>query len=197
MVMPSDSKPKSGNITSLLTKVNAGHPGAEEALFGQVYTELHRMASAAWRNVPPSDTLQPTALVHEMYVRLFRDRELSWDSRRHFFMAAARAMHDILVEQARRHGALKRGGHLKRRSLTGAEPSELALQADEVLALDEAVTALSREHPDAARVLTLRTFGGLTHEEIADLIGMSKVTVRRRWAFAKAWVKSFLNSENR
>lgn len=184
----------SNEITELLVAVADGSHDAESALFACVYTELHRMACAAWRSTPASDTLQPTALVHEMYARLFRDRDPNWESRRHFFFAASRAMHDILVEQARRHASLKRGGGRRRELLTGDERGRVTAQADEIMGIREAVDALRREHEIAAQVLMLHYFGGLSHDDVAELLELSTATVRRRWAFAKSWIREYLES---
>ena len=170
---------------------------AEDALLQRVYTELHKIARIAWRGVPSRDTLQPTALVHEAYLRLFSGDEPKWESRRHFFATAAIAMRNIVVDQARRHGALKRGGHVQRVPLTGQEALELPEQAAELLALEEAVDALAREHAEAAEVAMLHVYCGLSHEQMAEILGLSKVTARRRWAFARTWIKRHLMSEDR
>ena len=182
-------------ITEYLRDIQSGHPSAQTALFDCVYTELHRLARGFWRGVPPSDTLQPTALVHEMYVRIFHDRTISWENRRHFFCTAATAMHDIIVEQARRHGTLKRGGHLKRAPGAGEGLPDVLRQAHEVAELEEAFDGLKEASPDAARVVMLKLYGGLGHGAIAEIEGIAEITVRRRWAFAKAWLRDRLDSD--
>lgn len=182
-------------ITKLLQNVQHGTNHAHDELFDCLYTELHRMAHAAWRWVPASDTLQPTALVHEMYARLFHQRNISWQSRRHFFATASRAMHDILVEQARRHCSLKRGGHLKRTPLNEAEIVKVHTQAREFLALEEALKQLSVFYPDRSSIVMLKIFSGLTYAQIAEVEQCSVITVRRGWAFAKTWLKDYMNSE--
>lgn len=183
------------HVTTLLNRVQHGVDDAHNELFDCIYTELHRMANAAWRWVPASDTLQPTALVHEMYARLFHLRDISWENRRHFFATASRAMHDILVEQARRHCALKRGGHMRRTPLNEADIDKVQNQACEILALNEALDRLSTLYPDRTRIVMLKIFGGLTYEQIADLEGCSAITARRGWAFAKTWLKEYMNAE--
>ena len=184
------------DITALLERVATGDQAAEGAFFDKVYADLHRMAIASWRNVPPSDTLQPTALVHEAYARLFGRTTPAFENRRHFFMAASRAMHDIIVEQARRHGAIKRGGHLKRVLFTDTAAAEIAAQAHEFLLLDEVIAKLKLEHPSAAEVVMLRVFGGLEHKQIAEISGCAEVTIRRRWSFAKAWLRQELDPKD-
>lgn len=183
-------------ITQLLKDAKCGDPGSQDQLFECVYTQLRRMAHLAWRDVPASDTLEPTALVHEMYDRLFNRRSISWESRKHFFCTASRAMHDILVEQARRHGSLKRGGQHKRVHLDESQLSAIRSQACEILELNDALEQLEIHYPDRSRIVMLKIFGGLTYEQIADLEQCSAVTVRRRWAFAKTWLRDCIESSN-
>ena len=159
-------------------------PAAE--LLPQVYAELRRLAAALTTQLRPGQTLQPTALVHEAYLRLVRDEDPGWGGRRHFFGAAARAMREILIEQARRKDSLKRGGARR------VELSEgLALiepPADDLLALDEAIGQLEAEKPHLAEVVLLRYYTGLSVEEAAGIIGQSVSTVVREWRFARAWL---------
>ncbi len=183
------------HVTTLLQRVQHGVDDAQDELFDCLYTELHRMAHAAWRWVPASDTLQPTALVHEMYARLFHHRDMTWENRRHFFATASRAMHDILVEQARRHCSLKRGGNMKRIPLNDAEITKIQIQACEALALNDAIDRLSVLYPERSRIVMLKIFGGLTYDQIADIEGCSAITVRRGWAFAKTWLKEYMIAE--
>jgi RNA polymerase sigma factor (TIGR02999 family) len=160
-------------------------PAAE--LLPEVYAELRRLAAALTVKLRPGQTLQPTALVHEAYVRLVRDRDPGWEGRRHFFGAAARAMREILIEQARRKASHKRGGGARRVELAEG----LALiepPADDLLALDEAIGQLQAEKPHLAEVVLLRYYTGLSVEETADVIGRSASTVTREWRFARAWL---------
>jgi RNA polymerase sigma factor (TIGR02999 family) len=160
-------------------------PAAE--LLPVVYAELRRLAAALAGRLPPGQTLQPTALVHEAYLRLVGDRDPGWNGRRHFYGAAARAMRDILVEQARRKGARKHGGGGQRVDLTEGlaiiEPP-----ADDLLAVDEAIQTLQAEKPHLAEIAMLRYFAGLSTDETAAVLGISASTLAREWRFARAWL---------
>jgi RNA polymerase sigma factor (TIGR02999 family) len=160
-------------------------PAAE--LLPVVYAELRRLAAALTGRLPPGQTLQPTALVHEAYLRLVGDQDPGWSGRRHFFGAAARAMRDILVEQARRKGAHKHGGGAHRVELTEGlaiiEPP-----ADDLLAVDEAIQGLQAEKPHLAEIAMLRYFAGLSVDETAAVLGVSASTLAREWRFARAWL---------
>lgn len=161
---------------------------ALDALWPEVYQELRRLAGHYVRGERPDLTLQPTALVHEAYVRLLREANTSWQNRAHFCAIAANAMRQILVEQARAHKALKRGGdHLR---VTLPDDVVAAAQQDpDVEALDEALEALAHLEPRQARLVELRYFGGLTIEETADALGVAPATAKRDWAVARAWLK--------
>jgi len=152
-----------------------------------VYAELRRLAVALSAALPPGQTLQPTALVHEAYVRLVGNTDPGWNGRRHFFGAAALAMRNILVEQARRKGALKRGGGGRRVAFTEGlaiiEPP-----APEILAVDEAIQQLETEKPHLAEIARLRYFVGLSADETAAVLGISASTLTREWRFARAWL---------
>jgi len=160
-------------------------PAAE--LLPVVYEELRRLAAALAGRLPPGQTLQPTALVHEAYLRLVGEQDPGWHGRRHFFGAAARAMRDILVEQARRKGAHKHGGDARRIELTEGlaiiEPP-----SDDLLAVDEAIQKLQAEKPHLAEIAMLRYFAGLSVDETAAMLGMSVSTLAREWRFARAWL---------
>jgi RNA polymerase sigma factor (TIGR02999 family) len=167
-------------------------PTPEEAqaaakLLPEVYTELRRLAASLTARLPPGQTLPPTALVHEAYLRLVRNEDPGWEGRRHFFGAAARAMREILLEQARRKDSLKRGGGVRRVELSEGllliEPP-----ADDLLALDEAIQQLQAEKPLLAEVVLLRYYTGLSVEETASVVGRSVSTVVREWRFARAWL---------
>jgi RNA polymerase sigma factor (TIGR02999 family) len=162
------------------------HRSADD-LLPEVYAELRRLAVALTTRLRPGQTLQPTALVHEAYLRLVERRDQGWDGRRHFFGAAARAMREILIEQARRKGSRKRGGGARRVALSEGlmliEPP-----ADDLLALDEAIRQLQAERPPLAEIVLLRYFTGLSVEETADVVERSVSTVTREWRFARAWL---------
>jgi RNA polymerase sigma factor (TIGR02999 family) len=176
-------------VTQILSQIEAGDPSAAGELLPLVYTELRNLASAKLVHEKLGLTLQATALVHEAYLRLVDvDRAQHWDSRRHFFAAAAEAMRRILVERARRKRRIKRGGGLHRVPL-----EEVTIEAKgsplDLLALDEALDALSQESPEKAEVVKLRYFAGMEHAEIAELLGVSTITVKRYWRYARAWLR--------
>jgi RNA polymerase sigma factor (TIGR02999 family) len=158
-----------------------------DELLPEVYAELRRLAAALTRKLQPGQTLQPTALVHEAYLRLVKTRDPGWEGRRHFFGAAAQAMREILIEQARRKDSRKRGGGAHRVELSEG----LALiepPADDLLALDEAIEQLRAEKPHLAEVVLLRYYTGLSVEETANVIGRSISSVTRDLRFARAWL---------
>ena len=163
-------------------------------LLPAVYAELRRLAAALTVRLPPGQTLQPTALVHEAYLKLVRDQDPGWEGRRHFFGAAAQAMREILVDQARRKASIKHGGHGQRVELSAG----LALikpPVDDVLALDEAIQRLQAEEPHLAEIVRLRYYTGLSVEETAAVIGRSVSTVTREWRQARAWLAGQLKKE--
>ena len=176
------------DITELLQQVSAGEAGAFEALFGRVYGELRGLARAHRAGERADHTLQATALVHEAYLRLVGQNSVAWQNRAHFLAVASQAMRRILVDHARGRSRQKRGGGLVHLPL-----DEAIVLGDEradpvILALDEALTRLEGLAPEAARVVELRFFGGLTQDECAELIGVSRRTVCRHWDFAQAWL---------
>ncbi len=177
--MTDDFKPKSDPDDAATTQ----RPGVE--VLPMVYAELRRLAHSRMSNIPPGNTLQPTELVHEAYVRLAREGEGAWNSRGHFFVAAAEAMHRILVEQARRKASVKHGGNLKRVSDEAIE-IEFTLPAEDVLALSDAVERLREEDPRKAQIVLLRSFAGLTREETAAALGVSVPTIDRDWRYIRA-----------
>ncbi|MCB9897068.1 MAG: RNA polymerase subunit sigma [Planctomycetes bacterium] len=182
-----------GDFTFLLQRARGGDRGAEDELFRLVYDDLRAMASRRMRNVPPHDALQSTALVHESYLRVVGRRGLDWRGRRHFFALAARAMHDVLVEQARRHGAVKRGGGMRQVQLDGEGGFAPGLAAEDLLSLSEAIAALREAQPFAAQVVELRFFAGLNHEECASVLGVPAIRVRREWSYARAFLQDRLD----
>jgi RNA polymerase sigma factor (TIGR02999 family) len=159
-------------------------PAAE--LLPVVYAELRRLAAALSARLPQGQTLQPTALVHEAYLRLVGEQDPGWKGRRHFFGAAARAMRLILVEQARRKTAQKRGGGRRVELTEGLAVIEPP--ADDLLAVDEAIQQLQVEKPRLAEIAMLRYFAGLSTDEVAAVLGMSASTLAREWRFARAWL---------
>lgn len=185
--------PSPEKITRILNRAAAGDPAAGTEILPLVYDELRKLAAARLAKIPPGQTLQATALVHEAYLRIADRQDGEWSGRAHFFFAAARAMRDILVEDARRKASLKRGGDRKRLEL---HESGLAIQPpdDDVLAVDEAVKKLEREDPEQAQLVMLRYFSGLTTEETADVLGVSTATVERRWRFVRAWLRRELGA---
>jgi RNA polymerase sigma factor (TIGR02999 family) len=156
-------------------------------LLAEVYAELRRVAAGLMSRLAPGQTLQPTALVHEAYLRLVRGRDPGWEGRRHFFGAAARAMREILIEQARRKASGKHGGKGQRVEL-GDGVAWVEPPADDLLALDEAITQLQAEEPHLAEIVMLRYYTGLTVEETAQVLGESDRTVYRDWRRARAWL---------
>jgi RNA polymerase sigma factor (TIGR02999 family) len=176
-----------GAITDLLARARGGESSALEELVPHVYAELRRIAGRHMRRERPGQTLQATALVHEAYIRLFKDEELSFENRAHFFGIAARAMRQILVEHARSRDARKRGGGLRRVTLDEGLASGQPAHVD-LLALDEALERLATRSAAQARIVELRFFGGLTNEETAAALGVSPATVKRAWTMARAWL---------
>jgi RNA polymerase sigma factor (TIGR02999 family) len=174
-------------MTDLEESPNPGGTRPAADLLPEVYGELRRLAAALTTRLQPGQTLQPTALVHEAYLRLVGRRDPGWEGRRHFFGAAARAMREILIEQARRKDSRKRGGGARRVELAEG----LALiepPADDLLALDEAIQQLQAEKPHHAEVVLLRYYTGLSVDETAAVVGRSVSTVTREWRFARAWL---------
>jgi RNA polymerase sigma factor (TIGR02999 family) len=176
-------------VTRLLDAAATGDPQAAAELLPLVYDELRKLAAARMSQESPDQTLQPTALVHEAYLRLIGSAdERRWDSRGHFFAAAAEAMRRILVDAARRKRTQKHGGTRHRVELTEiADQPKVA--DDQLLALDAALTRLAVEDPVAARVVELRHFAGLSIEDAAAALGLSRATAYRHWTYARAWLK--------
>jgi RNA polymerase sigma factor (TIGR02999 family) len=175
-------------VTRILSAVEQGDPHAAEQLLPLVYDELRKLAAQRLAQEKPGQTLQATALVHEAYLRLVDVAKAQhWNSRGHFFSAAAEAMRRILVESARCKGRLKRGGHWQRLDVRVVEPAAAAPDVD-VLALDEALAHLAREHPEKAELVKLRYFTGLTLAEAAAALGFSASTADRHWRYARAWL---------
>ena len=171
----------------------SGQPASSAELLPQVYEELRQLARSRLAREPAGLTLQPTALVHEAYLRLAGDgTDRRWDRRGHFFAAAAIAMRRILVERARHYRRIKHGGEQQRVELEGESPA-LAPPLHDVLAIDQALTRLEQIDPPKARVVLLRYFAGLTIEETAAAMDLSPATVKNEWAFARAWLHDILS----
>jgi RNA polymerase sigma factor (TIGR02999 family) len=181
------------NVTSLLSAIERGDPSAAEELLPLVYDELRKLAAARLAREKPGQTFQATALVHEAYLRLVdTQRAARWNGRGHFFAAAAEAMRRILVENARRKKRFKHGGGWNRVALAeSAAPSP----DDKLLALDEALRRLAAEDPQAARVVELRRFAGLNHEDIAAALGITVYRARQKWTYARAWLRDAMEGE--
>jgi RNA polymerase sigma factor (TIGR02999 family) len=182
------------DVTRILSAIEGGDPHAAERLLPLVYDELRNLAAAKLSQEKPGQTLQATALVHEAYLRLVgiqapntKHQAPAWNSRGHFFAAAAEAMRRILVERARKRGRLKRGGDRQRLDLDALQLS-LREVSDELLALDEALTEFAKKHPDKAELVKLRYFAGLTVAEAAQALGISTSTADRHWTYARAWL---------
>jgi RNA polymerase sigma factor (TIGR02999 family) len=180
------------DVTRILAAIEQGDRNSAEQLLPLVYDELRRLAAQKLAQEVPGQTLQATALVHEVYLRLAdTDQVQRWDSRGHFFAAAAEAMRRILVERARHRNTLKRGGHLRRLDL-----KQLSLaddeRSDDLLALDEALVELEQHDAQAAQLVKLRYFAGLGHQEAADALGISRRAADRLWALARAWLYRWL-----
>jgi RNA polymerase sigma factor (TIGR02999 family) len=184
-----------GQVTQILNDLRRGEPHAADRLLPLVYDELRALARRYFGQERPGHTLQPTALVHEAYVRLVGEAEAGWEDRAHFFTVAARAMRRILVDHARVRGAVKRGGLARRQPFEAAELS--AARPDEyVVALDEALVDLAEFDPHLARLVELRFFGGLTVDETAAVLGASASTVKREWTIAKGWLHRAISEGN-
>jgi RNA polymerase sigma factor (TIGR02999 family) len=174
-------------VTELLRAAQAGDAAAAQRLMAVVYQELHQLARARMAHLPPGQTLQPTALVHEAYLRLTDKTDIPWQSRQHFFFAAARAMRDILVEQARRKAGPVRGGGRHRQELDEA-CAVLEPPGEDVLAVHEAMEELEKQDPLKAQIVLLRYFSGLTTDETAEVLGLAASTLDRKWRYIRAWL---------
>jgi len=178
------------DVTQLLEAIDAGEPRAADQLLPLVYEELRKLAAARMAQEQPGQTLQPTALVHEAWLRLVGDQAPQFNGRGHFFAAAAEAMRRILIDRARHKRSLKRGAGAERVNLDQLDGLEVATAADDdtLLAVDEALTKLALEDPHSAEFIKLRFFAGLTNDEAAAAQGIPERTARRHWSFARAWL---------
>jgi RNA polymerase sigma factor (TIGR02999 family) len=177
------------DVTGILSAIEQGDPHAADQLLALVYDELRKLAAQKLAQEKPGQTLQPTALVHEAYVRLVDVEQVQhWDSRGHFFAAAAEAMRRILIDQARRKRRPKHGGDRNRVDLNQGLSLSAAADDDDLLALDEALAKLAVEEPVKAELVKLHFFAGLTLEEAGRLLGIAPRTAKRHWAYARAWL---------
>lgn len=179
-------------VTRILDALRAGDVQASAELLPLVYADLRQLAASRMARLAPGQTLQATALVHEAYVRLVGSTDPGWQGRAHFFGAAARAMRDVLADHLQRKASLKRGGHLRRVGEETALNLSCDGPSDDVLAVEEVLEEFEREYPRKAEVVTMTFFGGLTAEEIGEVLGLSSRTVERDWRFAKAWLNGRL-----
>lgn len=182
-------------ITVALARVERGEPGASEELWDLVYQDLKQLAAARLGRLGPGQTLQATALVNEAWIKLGAEGAQGFDGRAHFFGAAARAMRNILVDQARRKGRLRRNAGRQPVTLTADLAAADVAPPTDMLALDEALTAFAKEYERPARVVMLRFFAGLSIPKIAELLGVTSRTVDREYLFARTWLRRFLDRE--
>src|SRR5262245_39490233 len=181
-------------VTRILSQIDSGDPHAADQLLPLVYEELRRLAAQKLAQEKPGQTLQATALVHEAYLRLVGGEERAWDSRGHFFAAAAEAMRRLVVETARRQKRARPGGGRERVEVELADlPTRLP--PDDLLALDEALGRLEQIDPIKVRLVTLRYFAGMTIEQAAEALNISRVTAHRYWTFARAWLHQQMTGE--
>ena len=183
------------DVTQILSEIENGDSSASGRLLPLLYDELRKLAAQKLANERPGQTLQATALVHEAYLRLVDvDQAQHWNSRGHFFAAAAEAMRRILVDKARRKNTAKHGGDWARIEIPDIE-SKSSSESDNLLALDEALTKLAAEEPEKAKLVKLRYFAGLSVEEAADALGISRTTASRYWTYARVWLYSELSDD--
>lgn len=188
------SEAGSKEITRLLLELTEGDRTAVDALLPLIYDELRSLAANYLRRERPDHTLQPTALVHEAYLRMVDQTQVNWQNRAHFFGVAAQMMRRILVDHARAHNAGKRGADFQKLSLD--ENIDKAVErSGELIALDEALHELAEMDEQKARIVELRYFGGLSFEETAEVLGVAAVTVKRHWRMARAWLYGRMKAE--
>jgi RNA polymerase sigma factor (TIGR02999 family) len=187
--------PDASQITQVLQAIGRSESGAAEHLLPLVYEDLRRLATARMANEMSGQTLQPTALVHEAWLRLVTEEDRTWQNRAHFFGAAAVAMRRILIEKARRKSRLKHGGgqarfNIEDLDLAGSTPD------DKVLLINEALESLEAQDPESARIVVLKFFGGLSRQEIAENLNISERMADRQWAFARAWLLRHIRAQH-
>ena len=175
------------DLTLILQAVGRGDRQKSEQLLPLVYDELRKLAAGRMSQAASGQTLQPTALVHEAWLRLVNDEARTWENRAHFFNAAAETMRHILIDRARRKARRKHGGNREQVNLDEIDVAS-ALPDEQLILVDEALEKLKAEDPEAAQIVVLKFFGGLTNEEIVKVVGTSDRSVRRQWNYAKAWL---------
>jgi RNA polymerase sigma factor (TIGR02999 family) len=183
------------DATVMLAAVEAGDSKAAEELLALVYDELRRLAASKLASEAPGQTLQPTALVHEAWLRLVGDRNPSFKDREHFFRASAEAMRRILIDRARRKHTVRHGGAYQRVECEGLDFAAPAAD-DQLLAINEALDKFAQEHPVQAELVKLRYFAGLTNEEVSEVMDISVSTVKNYWTFSRAWLLNEIESES-
>jgi len=188
------NEPPSSAVKETLAAIESGDGEAASRLLPLLYRELRDIAGALMARAPPGQTLQPTALVHEAYLRLVGKDGASWQGRGHFLAAAAQAMRNILVESARRKGALKRGGHQKRVDVDLEAAVAVNPLVEDLVALDDALKRLQADDPRKERIVNLRFFAGLEMADIAEILGVSEATVKRDWRYTRAWLRKELEA---
>jgi RNA polymerase sigma factor (TIGR02999 family) len=188
------TEPTQSEFTQMLDRARGGDDSAVHALLPLIYGEMRAMAGGLFRDQGPAHTLQPTALVHEAFLKLVGPNEVEWQSRAHFFAVAAKAMRQILTDHARRRRAQKRGGDHDRITLSGLS-TPVASSAFELVAFEEAIDRLSKLDERQGRIVELRFLGGLTVEEVGEVLELSVSTVEREWRMARAWLRRELSDE--
>lgn len=194
MNQPSPPTPPAADVTQMLIELTEGNREVVNEILPLIYAELRRLAGSYLRRERASHTLQPTALVHEAYMKLIDQKNVKWQNRAHFFGIAAQIMRRILMDYARKHKAEKRGGDGENVAL---EEGFIIIESEksaELLALDEALENLSKVDETKAKIVELRYFGGLSVEETAEVLGVSEITVKRHWRMAKAWLYGQLSN---
>ena len=181
------------DATVMMAAINAGDSKAADGLLVLVYDELRRLAASKLAHEAPGQTLQPTALVHEAWLRLVGERNASFKDREHFFRASAEAMRRILIDRARRKQTQRHGGEYQRVDYEGFDPAAPAAD-DQLLAVNEALDKFALEHPVQAELVKLRYFAGLTNEEVSQVLGISVSTVKNYWTFSRAWLLNEIES---
>jgi RNA polymerase sigma factor (TIGR02999 family) len=185
---------EAAKITQAIQAAGRGEEGAAEKLLPLVYSELRRLAAARMAHELAGQTLQPTALVYEAWLRLVKEGDRTWQNRAHFFGAAAEAMRRILIERARHKSRLKHGGGQARLNIEDLELAETTPD-DKVLLVDEALARLKDEDPELERIVVLKFFGGLSNTEIAETLDLALRTLDRQWAYAKAWLFRYISEQ--
>ena len=187
--------PDASQITQVLQAISRSESGAAEQLLPLIYEDLRRLATARMANEMSGQTLQPTALVHEAWLRLVADEDKTWQNRAHFFGAAAEAMRRILIEKARRKSRLKHGGGQAQFNIEDLELAD-STPDDKVLLINEALENLEAQDPESARIVVLKFFGGLSRQEVAESLKISERMADRQWAYARGWLLRHIRTQH-